>query len=305
MAVAIQKEVWVADIAANLFPDNTFMARSVNDDQYVDNKVVNRPNAGAKPGTSRNRSSFPATIVQRTDTNGDYNIHEFTSDPTLIRDIEETEVNYNKRQNVLSEHINTLNEDIANFLLSVWCPTNALAAAQILAHTGVATRTTAAPGGTGTRKVLTKEDIRRAVRILNAQEMPQGGRYCILDAQQYDDLLADPLLLSREYMDTPNLATGSVGKIFGVELYVRSSVGRMATGNTLAKDPKAANAATDNAFGLVWHESMVARALGEIKVFADEDKPEYYGSIFSSLARAGGATYYRNQRGVIALVEVV
>jgi hypothetical protein len=305
MATTIQKEIWVADIAANLFADNTFMARAYSDDENIENKVVNRPNAGAKPGTSRNRSSFPATISQRTDLNGDYNIHEFTSDPTLIRDIEEAEVNYNKRMNVLQEHINTLNEDIASFLLTVWCPTAAVAPAQILSHTGTATRASSAPGATGTRKVFTKEDIRRATRIMNAQEIPQSGRYCILDAQQYDDLLADPLLLSREYMDTPNLATGSIGKIFGVELYVRSSVGRMATGNTLAKDPKAANAATDNAFGLVWHESMVSRALGEVKVFADEDKPEFYGSIFSALARAGGSSYYRTQRGIIALVEVV
>ena len=39
-----------------------------------------------------------------------------------------------------------------------------------------------------------------------------------------------------------------------------------------------------------------------VKVYADMDKPEYYGSIFSAMLRAGGKTR-KDLKGVIALVE--
>lgn len=304
MASTILTEVWADDIAANLFPDNSFMARAIADDEWVNNRTVNRPQSGTAPNVVRNRTVFPAPAVQRNDTNASYDISEFTSDPTIIRDIEEIETSYAKRQSVLRDHNKQLNRQVANYLATIWCPTAAVAPAQIISTTGTA-RTGAAPGATGTRKALTKAEILKLKAIFDAQEIPQQGRYLLLDSAMYNDLFFDSQILSREFMETPNLEKGTIGNLLGFNLYMRSSVGRMATGNALAKDPSAANTATDNAYALAWQEDFVTRALGDIKIYANEDDPSYYGSVFSAMVRAGGNKYYAAQLGIGALVEVV
>ena len=46
--MAVQKEIWQRTIVEGLFADNTFMAKAVNDDMYVnEGKKVHIPNAGA------------------------------------------------------------------------------------------------------------------------------------------------------------------------------------------------------------------------------------------------------------------
>lgn len=300
--MAIQTEIWVRDIAEKLMPDNTFLRRSRNDDAYVNNLTVHRPQSGALPVVERNRTVLPAAIAQRTDTVNDYNMVEFTSTPTLIRNIEEVEVSYAKRQSVLRDHTRTMSRDIASWMATVWAPAGN---AGLLVPTSGAARAATAPGATGTRKATTVADIRNIRRLFDKQDIPMEGRFLLLSADMYADLLADPQLTNRDYMPGYDQATGSVGKLLNFTIYVRSSVGRYATGSTTAKDILAAPAATDNSFSLAWHEDCVAAALGETLVFDDQNNPVYYGSIFSTLSRAGGQKYYSSQEGVMALVEAV
>lgn len=298
--MAIVTEIWASDIAAQLFRDNTFLRRSKNDDAFVDNRTVHLPQSGAKPNVERARAILPAVITQRTDTIVDYDLIEFTSDPTLITDIDEIEVSYDKRASVLGDHSMQINDSIADYLAYAWAPS---LASNIISTTGSTSRAASAPGATGTRKILTKADVLSAKVFMDRNDIPLDGRFLLLNADMYNDLLQDSTLLNRDYMTTPNLETGSVGRLFGFEIYVRSLVGRYGTGSVTPKDPTAANATTDNAYGLAWQQNFVRAAKGGVKVYADENKPEYYGSIFSAMSRAGGSKAYSNQRGVCALVE--
>lgn len=298
--MAIQTEIWATDLAANLFRNNSFLRRSRNDDAFVENKTVHLPQSGSKPGVERNRASRPASIGERTDTVVDYDLHEFTSDPTLITDLDAIEVSYDKRSSVLNDHSLTLNDSIADYVAYVWAPSQA---GNIVATTGTTTRPGSAPGATGNRKILIKDDVLKIKAAFDGADIPMDGRFLLLNAQMYADLLSDKDLLNRDFMLTPNLETGSVGRIYGFEVYVRSLVGRYATASTTPKDPTAANATTDNAYALAWQQNFVRAAMGAVKVYADEDKPEYYGSVFSAMVRAGGSKAYSNQRGIMALVE--
>jgi len=87
--MAIEKEIWIDDIQENLFASNSFVARGVDHSQWIDNKTVHIPQAGANPTVEKDRASVPATIGQRTDTDLQYNMAEFTTDPILIRNLEE------------------------------------------------------------------------------------------------------------------------------------------------------------------------------------------------------------------------
>ena len=63
--MAIQTEVWARDIAEKLFPSDAWVTQAINDDPWVSNKKVHRPQAGDLPAVEKNRSTFPATPTWR------------------------------------------------------------------------------------------------------------------------------------------------------------------------------------------------------------------------------------------------
>ena len=73
--MALNQEVWVKDVVANLFPENSFASQSVDDSDYVSNKTVHIPNAGAPPSVVKNRA-FQAGGATPTSATG------WSADPT-------------------------------------------------------------------------------------------------------------------------------------------------------------------------------------------------------------------------------
>jgi Phage capsid protein len=296
--MALQTEIWVAEIAANLFKDNSFVRRSKRDDAFVENKIVHLPQSGATPKVVRDRSTYPAVIAQRADSDNTYNTHEFTSDVTHITDIDAIEVSYAKRQNVLSDHISTIDDKMSDYVAYTWTPSTAT---QVVKTSG-ANRSALAVGATGNRKRITKTDILEAKRLLDRMNVPATGRVLLLNSDMYNDLLTDSDLLNAFFMNVGNLSDGVVARIYGFDIMIRTNAATMTAGFA-PKDPEAVAAATDNAVSLAWHPSFVRAALGEVKVYADENKPEYYGSIFSAMARAGASPTYTDFRGIVAISE--
>lgn len=290
--------IFARDIQENLFPDNSFYRRSLNDDAFVVGAKVNLPQAGAKPSVSLNRSSLPATIAKRTDTSEEYDLGEFTTDPTLIQDTEEMQVNYNKRASVLMNHWQTLNEKVADFAATVFYPT---ASGLLVPSTGGA-RAASAPGATGNRKRITKEDIIEARRRLNAANVPLQGRCMLINADMEADMLLIPEFTDASKIGEAALKAGIIGRILGFDVFVRSKVASYSSADS-RKAFGAATATGDKAAALLWHPNAVRFAAGSVKVFADEDKPEYYGSVYSAMVNAGGRIARTDEAGVVAILE--
>ena len=53
--MALNREIWINTITENFYPDNSFMAKSIDDSAFVNNKTVHIPNAG-KPARNQRRS---------------------------------------------------------------------------------------------------------------------------------------------------------------------------------------------------------------------------------------------------------
>lgn len=303
--MAIQTEIWARDIADALFPANAFTAQSISDDAWVNNKVVHLPQAGALPVVVRNRTSYPATTVQRTDTDATYNLDEFTSDPTHIADIEQIETSYDKRQSVLRDHTEQIMKICSNWLQYHW---GATIANNILRTTG-GNRAAQVTGATGTRKKLTLDDLILAKAALDDMDVPPDGRNILLPAFMYNDLMTDnkTTLLSMDISGQARMEKGELNMIFGFKIWQRGKLNLLSytnAGTPVRRLPDAANLATANAAALCWHNNFVRRAKGSVKVYDDQDNPLYYGSIFSAMARLGGAKRYSAaETGVISIVE--
>ena len=297
--MAIQKEIWMAAIVEGLFASNSFLSKAFNADEYVNNgKIVHIPNAGAASGTKKNRTNLPATVTKRTDIDVTFPLDEYTTDPVLIPNADTVELSYDKRESVLRQDKLKLQDDVALDFVFNWSPVAAgcveTTGAEVDAYTDKAT---------GKRKGICKADVLALMTKFNNDDIPQEGRYLLLDAQMYSQLLNS--LTENEntaFLASADAQNGILGKLFSFNIMMRSRVALY----TAAKAPKAwgiAGAATDLAAGLAWHEQSVCRALGEVKVFENEGDATYYGDIYSFLVRAGGRIMREDKKGVIALVQ--
>jgi hypothetical protein len=306
--MAIQKEIWAADIKEQLFPDNSFVALSQDDSVFSDGKKVHRAVSGTIDPAVRNRATVPAVIKRRVDADTEYELDEFTSEPVLIQDIEEVEVNYQKRGSVLRQQMLQMNLDVAKWMNYHWAAENA----STIIRTGGADRAALATnfGATGTRKTIRVDEFIKLAQMFDDMEVPEEGRNILVPTGMYYDLVAnhwkDLLVLQAE--GKAALAKGEIMNLFGFRVWKRSSKNFLTytnAGTPVRRTPDAANAVTANAAALAWHPDFVTRAKGDVKVFENIDDATMYGSLFSSLVRAGGRKFYPDGTGVAAIVESV
>lgn len=305
--MALQHEVWITDIKDQLFKPNPFMNRATNHSMYVNYKTVHVPQSGTAQTVKANRSVLPATISQRTDTELTYSLNEYTSDPILLTNIEELQINYDKRASVLNQTNMKLSEVVANKSLYAWAPSGS--SRQVRTTGSASANYNPHSTATGTRKAITLADLASARAILDNDNVPLEGRVLVMTANMYNN---EFLAISnvQQYLSYGQavLPTGVVNKIFGFDIMIRPTVLLYDnTGTPVIKsvddEGEPTFATSDNAAALVYHPNFVAHALGDIKVFADEDKPEYYGSIFSSLVMHGASKLRTDQKGVVAIIQ--
>ena len=303
--MAIQKEIWQSDIVAGLFADNTFLSKAYNADMYVlAGKVVHIPQAGTPSATVKNRSSLPAAAVKRTDTEVSYSLDEYTTTPRLIQETEKVELSYDKRQSTIAEDKASLAEIVANEFIDAWAPAAAQAATCFLRTTGSAVAAHL-DSATGNRMGMTLADVSAAAFKMNTQNIPKDNRYCLIDSWMYQQLLDSMTAESKlAFFSQADVANGTIGKLFGISFYERSSVKRYTNATTpVAKTWDAAGAATDNAAAIFWQQNSVERAMGEVKVFELQGDPGYYGDVISFLIRAGGRIRRGDFKGVVAVIQ--
>lgn len=301
--MAIQKEIWQDHIEGNLFKNNEFLLASADVGQFVlQGKVVHIPQAGALPTIAKNRSSLPATVVQRTDTDITYTLDEYTTDPILIPNAETFELSYNKRESVLSEYEASLRQTIADNLLIDWSPSGSIGT--ILRTTGGSTPTTLT-GTTGNRKKFTVVDLKAAQLQLNKQNVPMEGRYALISADMFQQLSDDMSATQyRDFSAAYDVKDGAIGRLFGFNIMIRSGVTTYDNSGSPVVNPYGATpAATDNDAALCWQTGAVERALGQISFFEKTGDPTYYGDIYSVAIRMGGRIRRQDAFGVVAIVQ--
>lgn len=297
--MAIERQIWMAAIVEGLFASNSFLSKAFNADEYViGGKTVHIPNAGSPSNVEKNRVTKPAQVKKRTDVPLSYDLDEYTTDPIYISNAETVELSYSKRESVIRQDKRNLLDQVSLDFIFKWSPT----AANTILTTGdaVAAHT---PSATGNRKAFTKDDVLAAMVKFNADDVPQEGRFILVDAVMHAQLLNS--LTAQEnaaFLASADAQNGVVGQLYSFNVMMRSRSALYTT----AKAPKAwstAPAATDLAGALAWHEQSVCRALGEVNAFENEGDPTYYGDIYSFLVRAGGRIMRSDNKGVLAIIQ--
>lgn len=299
--MAVQTEIWVRYIINRLWKDNQFLKHAFNDDQYViGGKVVHIPNPGTKPTIVKNRSSFPATAVQRSDSDITYTLDKYTSDPTHIEQADMQEITYDKISSVFGDHAGELVQTVADDMIIKWL--TGIAAPNIVRTSGdnVDAKVT---GQTGQRKAMVHSDLKKAGLRMNVANIPKDNRFALLESNMMDEF-TDSLGITqyREFSQYYDAKEGIIGRLYGFNIMDRSSVAQ-ATAALAIEALGASVDATDQIVSLCWQKDSVARALGQKKFFENKDDALYYGDMYSALLRAGGRRRRADAEGVVAIIQ--
>ena len=306
--MAIQKEIWIQDIQEQLFAGAEFITNSTSHDAFVENKTVHLPQAGTIPAITKDRSSFPAAISVRTDTSENYDLGEYSTDPIKLGNVEEIQASYDKRTSIMAQQMASINNRLGLEAAYQWAGAGLLSAGgQIIRTSGTDSALALPPSATGDRKPITIKDIAAAAAKLDIDQVPQEGRYLLMPAAMYWELMGNETnLLNSLFMGNGGAAlpTGVVNKILGFNIIIRSTtVIYDAETTPVKKAVGAAAAATDNYACIGWQSSCVAKALGEVKVFSVENDPSYYGSIFSAAVMFAAKAIRTDGKGIVTIVQ--
>lgn len=298
--MALNKEIWLETLIENLYADNSFVSKSIDDSSYVDNKTVHIPNAGRPSKVVKNNFGKAESIGSRTDSDLTYSIDDFKTLPILITDAETAELSYDKRSSVLANDKEELQRIVHMSILENWAD----GAGQIVKTTGEGIKAHTHSKATGKRKAITRADVLGLMTIFNKQELPLEGRTLLLDAEMYAQLLGDMSESDKyAFWALADAEKGILGKLYSFDIMLRSTVLRVKNDyETILKEGEEGEA-TECAGALAWHSSCVSRALGGVKMFERPDDPEHYGSVYSFEVRAGGYRRRADKKGIVLLVE--
>lgn len=297
--MAVNKEIWIDDLQENFFPDDSFVANSVDDSEYVDNKKVHIPNAGAPSKVEKNRPSLPATIKTRTDADLEYGIDEFTTDPIRLTNVEMVELAYDKRHSILKNDKEELQRAVHMSILRSWVKD----CQAIVRTSGEGAKAHTSATATGQRRKITANDILQLTTLFNKQEIPREGRYLLLDSDMYLELVGTISEADKvNFFASADAQKGIMGKLYGFIILERSSV-LVAQANGTILEEGAEAQANEVAVGVAWHKSCVSRAMGEVKMFDNTNDPTYYGDIYSFLMRSGGSRRRHDGKGIALLMQ--
>lgn len=300
----LEIEVWANYIIERFWKDNQFLAHAFNDDDKVlAGKIVHIPNPGAVPKVTKNRTQYPMAIVKRADTDVVYLLDEYSTDPTAIHEAEKIELSYDKINSVYGDHAGVISQSVAEDLIIKWL--TGIPQASITKTTGANTGELA-EGLTGNRKVFTHLDLKKWQRKFNAGNVPLTDRKALLTANMMDELttsLNDQQF--NAFNQFFNAETGVLGKLYGFDVMMRSSVAYATNVDAAASVIPFGGAAAgaDSEAALIWQKDAVARALGEVKFFENLERAEYQADIYSSYLRAGGRRRRSDDLGVGMIIQ--
>lgn len=310
----IPVEIFANYIIEKLRRENPHLsaATDVPSANVLGGSVVHIPQAGASPSATKNRKTFPATVVQRGDSFITYALDVYSTDPSSVSWHEENEISYDKTNSVLNDHVETLIELVGDNMLYNWIKglkqdgtgsfvADIIPAANIIETTGAATAVNAEDGQTGTRKAFTYKELQTAQAKMNKAGVPKKDRYAMIESYQYQQFL-DSLSANQmaAFQGAADLANGVVGKFAGFSIMERSQVLAMTAAGTFHV-PGAALDANSNLASLCWQKGSVEKASGDIKSFQNVDDPTYYGDIMSALVKFGGRCRRADWKGVLVI----
>lgn len=281
--MAIEKELWLAKIMEGMVPDTSFLSRSVNMDEFVENNKLHLAEAGIAPEVLIDNAVWPIPVATRDDVPLELPLHTFDTTNTIVRNVEEKESSYNKMESVVRGHRTALTKMIASQAAYNWCPTAGGEFTPVMASSGEVNKV-------GLKKV-SFEDFLTMEAKYRALDVDMDSLVVVLNAYHLADLQAEDLKLYKEILAS--------GKLFNAKLFTFSNLPYFDTTTGQKKAYGSAVSPTDTQASIMYVDTEVCLARGATDVFAKYKDPEHRGDIIGFQQRATALSIRNKYMGAI------
>lgn len=261
--MAIERELWLALIKEGMVPDTSFLSRSVNMDEHVENNILHLAEAGVDPDVLIDNDTFPVPAAKREDIPLELPLHTFDTKNTIVRNIEEKESAYGKMESVARSHRNALIKKTAAFAAHNWCPTETGTFTPVLETAG-------AVNASGVKRVSFEDFLTMEARFRDL-DVDMSTMVAVLSSVHLADLRAEDIKLYKEIM--------SSGKLFSFSLFTFSRLPYFDTATKKKKAFGSVPGATDTQASLCYCDQEVFRASGSAEVFVKYKDPAERGDV--------------------------
>ncbi|MHC5309130.1 hypothetical protein ACYSNM_03465 [Myroides sp. LJL116] len=313
--MGLQVEVWAETIQEKLLEDNSFLnhVSDVSSDNIINGRIVHLPQAGAPSKVVKNRSSLPAQVQERKDSEVLYQIDEYTTDPVRISNADTKELSYEKRRSILDQDVANLSEEVAegmltNFVVSPVGDSKELPKSNIILTDSSIIVDATLSGATGKRKAYSLKDLQTMKTFMMKQKAwTEGKMFALLTPDAVAQMFPADSPTTATYMQATSEAerrAGVIYKVQGWQILERSSVYILGEDKTF-KAFGSVNEANDSEGCLFWNSLTLEKAIGTTEAFENIGDPTYYGDIYSFLVRCGGRARRKGYEGVGVLMQAM
>ncbi len=260
--MALNKEVWLQQIMEGFYPDNSFLKKSIDCSQFVENHKLHIPSAGIDPNVLVNNSTYPIKVVERADEDCEITLDRFETENTMVRHIDTIEYSYDKLESVIRQHRDTLKTKTAEKAIHAYAPSEDSVYTPVISTTGTTT---------GTRKRLQFVDILTLKERFDDALIPLEERYLVLHPKHVTDLLLEDLEL---FKDLTNLKAGEPFNFAGFGMFAFPYM------PTYLDGEKESFGTSEGQFAsIAFSAKEVMRADGDVYMFSKIDDPEQRATV--------------------------
>ncbi len=302
--MAIQKELWLPVIEENFYSNWGILSQLAKDDSvYVmrngSHVKVHIPNAGAGEDILKNNTSYPVSVVERTDVTVEYDVDSFQLPPVRVGHYDAAMLSYDKLSSVTKDLMGGIGEHIMLNSFVNWYIGKETGKFVETSDTGN-TATSDAPASTTTVLGLGQADVKKAAKILDLQKVPATGRILLLAPQMFYQL-HDSIIEKFDIVDNDGMLMLDK-PFYGFSVRMTHTVLNVESDGT-ARPVGNAGATSDLQVGFAYQKDQVSIAKEQTFVYSAEDRPEYYGDIISSESFAGASYRRYDKKGIVPILQ--
>ena len=262
----LEKEVWVNQIQEGFYPDSSFLNYGQDFSQLVNNNAINMAEAGLDPNVLINNTTYPISVVKRTDKPIRIELDKFETENTLVRRPEVIQYAYAQLESVLMGHRNQLRAKTAEKAAHAYAPASDGVYTPVISTTGAAN---------GTRKSLTFEDVLSLKERFDNMEIPVEQRYLVLHPSHVTDLIR---LDVKGFKDITDIVDGQPKRFagFGILQFSRMPMYNL---DTMQKIPWGGTGTNIAFCSFAFQSNEVMKADGDVFLYSQENDPRERATI--------------------------
>jgi hypothetical protein len=298
--MGLTTEAFAAEVQSALFSKakDSLLRTMADKSAWAEHNYINLAQAGAQPTVVViDGSTFPLTVVRRTDTNKRVELKGYTTTAQVVGDFEQLFLSYNKKEDMLNAQAESLLDYMIKDAVFLVSPEGESSTTPILEASGDEDEHV-------TYNKLTLNDIYRMQEKFDSLNIPANDRYLLLHGTHKRNLMEAGVNLYKDAIVDVNGVLRTV--IAGFTIVPESLDGYLpkysALNAKLALDATP-NPATDRIASICYSKSMVAHAMGSVNVVEQEGKVTHDGDLFRTWGHGLAFRLRSDNRGVGAIVS--